>query len=174
MSSMTTKRPKKTTPKAAAKPKAAAGKKKKPAPVKAAEPEETSELDGEDGDEDEEEEVAKPAPVAAKPKPAPAKRASSAQADPEAPVVVPARRLTPEARAAVNAMVAKGVSLQEALRATAKWETYVAPVREPVPGGPAGGRPEGGPLPRMPRDEEEEPRRTKEEDEEEPADAGDE
>jgi hypothetical protein len=166
MSSMTTKRPKKTTPKAAAKPKAAAGKKKKPAPAKAAEPEETSELDGEDGDEDEEEEVAKPAPVAAKPKPA--------QADPEAPVVVPARRLTPEARAAVNAMVAKGVSLQEALRATAKWETFVAPVREPVPGGPAGGRPEGGPLPRMPRDEEEEPRRTKEEDEEEPADAGDE
>jgi hypothetical protein len=44
--------------------------------------------------------------------------------------VVPARRLTPEAKAAVNAMVAQGVPLGEALKRAASWETFVAPVKE--------------------------------------------
>jgi hypothetical protein len=44
--------------------------------------------------------------------------------------VVPARRLTPEAKAKINELVAKGMPLGDALRAAASWETFVAPVRE--------------------------------------------
>ena len=38
--------------------------------------------------------------------------------------------LTPEAKAKINELVAKGMPLQDALRAAAAWETFVAPVRE--------------------------------------------
>ena len=75
-----------------------------------------------EGDDDEE-----PAPPVAAKKPAP-KRAAAEAVDP--PPVVPARRLTPEAKAQVNAMVAKGIPLGEALKVAASWETFVAPVKE--------------------------------------------
>jgi hypothetical protein len=44
--------------------------------------------------------------------------------------VVPARRLTPEAKAKINELVAKGMPFAQALSAAAAWETFVAPVRE--------------------------------------------
>ena len=44
--------------------------------------------------------------------------------------MVPARRLTPEAKAKLNELLAKGVSLSDALRQAAQWETFVAPVRD--------------------------------------------
>lgn len=70
--------------------------------------------------------------------------------------VVPARRLTPEAKAQINAMVQKGVPLDEALRRAASWETFVAPVKDETqkafpgkdgagPRSPFGGRRPGGP-----------------------------
>jgi hypothetical protein len=93
---------------------------KKSAKTKAAPPvEEQAKLDDDDDDE---------APSA----PAPAKRPQpkGKAPDVEAPPVVPARRLTPEAKARVNEMVKKGVPLGEALRAAASWETFVAPVKE--------------------------------------------
>ena len=40
----------------------------------------------------------------------------------DAPAVVPARRLTPEAKARVNEMVKKGMSLADALKAAAAWK----------------------------------------------------
>ncbi len=46
---------------------------------------------------------------------------------------IPARRLTPEAKEKLNAMLQKGISLQEALQAVARWEPFVAPPREPPP-----------------------------------------
>jgi hypothetical protein len=59
-----------------------------------------------------------------------------AQAQGEEQTVAQARRLTPEAKAAINSMVQKGVPLAEALRRAASWETFVAPVREEQkPGG---------------------------------------
>ena len=66
--------------------------------------------------------------------------------------MVPARRLTPEAKARVNEMVKKGMSLGDALKAAAAWETFVAPVKdEPAKlvqgrmgGGGAGGGGGGG------------------------------
>lgn len=92
-------------------------------------------LDDEEGD-DESPRAAKPAaapaaaatkkpaaPAAAKPKPL------TASGD-DAPAVVPARRLTPEAKARVNEMVKKGMSLTDALKAAASWETFVAPVKD--------------------------------------------
>jgi len=101
--------------------------------------------DEEDDDEEEEAAAAKPAAVSvAKPKPAPAKKGGLP--DPDAPAVVPARRLTPEARAKLNELLAKGVSLQDALRKVAQWETFIAPVREPTPPAPhhgPGAKPEG-------------------------------
>lgn len=114
---------------------AKSSRKKKTAPVDS----EHNESGEEDLEEEEEEVVVPKAKTASK-------KAGASDGDP--PVVVPARRLTPEARAAVNAMVAKGISLQEALRATAKWETFVAPVREATP--PTmerGSRPDGAPGP---------------------------
>jgi hypothetical protein len=72
--------------------------------------------------------VAKPvAPVAKKPA-ASARRGYNMGE--EAPAVVPARRLTPEAKARVNEMVKKGMSLSDALKVAASWETFVAPVKD--------------------------------------------
>lgn len=77
----------------------------------------------------------------------------------EPTAVVPARRLTPEAKAAINAMVQKGVPLDEALRRAASWETFVAPVKDEsqkgaFPGKDGGGQrsPFGGRRPMGPRD----------------------
>jgi hypothetical protein len=78
----------------------------------------------EDDEDDEELKAAEPAPK----KPAARPRAGAPTDEP--PPVVPARRLTPEAKARVNEMVKKGVSLTDALRAAASWETFVAPVKE--------------------------------------------
>jgi hypothetical protein len=139
--------------KKAAAPKAAAPKKsasvKKPV---VAEEEPADELD-EEGDEDEdldddEDEEAEEAPRAKAATPAPKKPAAPAAARPkvgdDAPAVVPARRLTPEAKARVNEMVKKGMSLSDALKAAAAWETFVAPVKD-EPAKLVQGRSEGGP-----------------------------
>jgi len=97
--------------------------------------------DDEDDDDDDDEDAprAKGKAAAAKGKPAaaPAKKPAAPAAKPaggaatgEPSAVVPARRLTPEAKARVNEMVKKGVPLGEALKAAASWETFVAPVRD--------------------------------------------
>ena len=99
--------------------------------------------DGEDEDDDEDEFV-------------PKKSEKKPTVEPTA--VVPARRLTPEAKAAINAMVQKGVPLDEALRRAASWETFVAPVKDEsqkgaFPGKDGGQRsPFGGRRPMGPRD----------------------
>jgi hypothetical protein len=127
-----------TAPKAPKK--AAAGKAaKKPsvAEDEVPEGEEPDEEDDDDFDDDlesDEEEApraaAKPAaPVAKKPAAAPAAKKGSGSGE-DAPAVVPARRLTPEAKARVNEMVKKGMSLGDALKAAAAWETFVAPVKD--------------------------------------------
>ena len=90
-------------------------------------------LEDEDEDGDEAPRAAKPAAPAPAPAkkpaaPAPA-RVKSAQGE-DAPAVVPARRLTPEAKARVNEMVKKGMSLGDALKVAASWETFVAPVKD--------------------------------------------
>lgn len=113
----------------------------KPAP---AEPEVDEAEDG-DEDEDDDEEVA-----AAPAKPAPKKPAQKGDAA-DAPPVVPARRLTPEAKAKVNEMVAKGMPLGEALKAAAAWETFVAPVKDEPAKLVQGKSFEGGPRPQRPR-----------------------
>jgi hypothetical protein len=115
---------------------------KKPAPTKekaakkpaktvarpAAAVEDEEEHDGEEEeDEDEEEMEAAPKPAAKKPAP-PAAKGATPGGDP--PAVVPARRLTPEAKAKVNEMVKKGMPLGDALKAAASWETFVAPVKD--------------------------------------------
>jgi hypothetical protein len=106
----------------------------KPAAVEAREPEPTEPADAdEDDDLDDEDEEAAPRPAAAAaPAKKPAAKPSSrgGQTGEDAPQVVPARRLTPEAKAKINELVAKGMPLGEALRAAASWETFVAPVRE--------------------------------------------
>jgi hypothetical protein len=105
-------------------PKAKAARASAPAPAA----EDADDGSGEhDLDDDEPAPAAKPAAAPAK-KPAAAARSRGGEVDP--PPVVPARRLTPEAKARVNEMVAKGVPLGEALRAAASWETFVAPVKE--------------------------------------------
>src|SRR3954447_4136502 len=74
--------------------------------------------------------AAKPAaPVVKKPAAAPAAKKGQLGGE-DAPAVVPARRLTPEAKARVNEMVKKGMSLGDALKAAAAWETFVAPVKD--------------------------------------------
>jgi hypothetical protein len=90
-----------------------------------------------EGDDDEEEEGEAPArPAVAAPaapvvkKPAASSSRSRYAAAEDAPPVVPARRLTPEAKARVNEMVKKGMSLSDALKAAASWETFVAPVKD--------------------------------------------
>lgn len=116
------------TPKA---PKKAAVKAKKPSVVEEESPgveepdEDDDDLDLDD--DDEAPRAAKPAPAK---KPTPAARPKAQQAGDDAPAVVPARRLTPEAKARVNEMVRKGMSLGDALKAAAAWETFVAPVKD--------------------------------------------
>lgn len=105
------------------------------------EDEDDDEDDEDEDDEDDDEGEDKPAkkaaksatpakPAAKKPAaPAPAAKAKSLTSD-DAPAVVPARRLTPEAKARVNEMVKKGMSLTDALKQAASWETFVAPVKD--------------------------------------------
>jgi hypothetical protein len=111
------------------------------APLSAHEAEESGDDDDddEDMDLDDEDEGDEEAPRAAKPAAAtPAKKPAAPAAKPrphtassdDAPAVVPARRLTPEAKARVNEMVKKGMSLTDALKAAASWETFVAPVKD--------------------------------------------
>ena len=83
-----------------------------------------------DDDEDDEEEGAKPAKAAAPAAKKPAARSGRPNDGPEPPPVIPARRLTPEAKAKVNEMVAKGMPLGDALKIAASWETFVAPVKD--------------------------------------------
>jgi len=136
-------------------PKKAPPRAKKAAAPKAAE--EASEREDGDEDEDDEEEFRRPAPK---------KGAAAKGKDGVDTTVVPARRLTPEAKAAVNRMVSEGVPLGEALRRAASWETFVAPVKEEPPrsfmggGGPrpprAGGSADSDPVPTL-DDEDEAP-----------------
>ena len=89
----------------------------------------------------------------------PVKRAAKvAKAEPEPAQMV--RRLTPEAKARINALVAKGVPLGDALRSAASWETFVAPVKEEparlVQGRDGGGAPTPGPRRAPVNDEPEE------------------
>src|SRR6185369_14229039 len=113
-----------TAPKAPKKAAAAGKAAKKPSVVEDETPE------GEESDEDDDARAAKPAaPVAKKPAAAPTAKKGAGTGE-DAPAVVPARRLTPEAKARVNEMVKKGMSLGDALKAAAAWETFVAPVKE--------------------------------------------
>ncbi len=124
-------------PKAPKKP-ATAGKAAKKPPVveeeaHGDEPDDDDEDDFElDGDDEAPRAAAKPAaaPPAKKPAAATASRGKGHLAGEDAPAVVPARRLTPEAKARVNEMVKKGMSLGDALKAAAAWETFVAPVKD--------------------------------------------
>jgi hypothetical protein len=75
----------------------------------------------------------KPAAAVAAKKPSaptPAAKPKTISTSDDPPAVVPARRLTPEAKARVNEMVKKGMSLGDALKAAAAWETFVAPVKD--------------------------------------------
>jgi hypothetical protein len=130
---------------------------------KVAKPPEEAEGDELDGDEDEDDEdderpAAKSAAPAAK-KPVPAKPKTPGSTDgPEPPAVVPARRLTPEAKAKVNEMVQKGMPLGEALKIAASWETFVAPVKDEPAKLVQGRSFDGTPRPpRQPREEDEGP-----------------
>jgi hypothetical protein len=132
-----------TAPKAPKKAAAAGKAAKKPAIVDeeahiADEPEHDDDDDDDDdfeadGDDEAPRAAAKPAAAAAvpakKPAAAPASRGKPLVGE-DAPAVVPARRLTPEAKARVNEMVKKGMSLGDALKAAAAWETFVAPVKD--------------------------------------------
>ena len=124
-----------TAPKAPKKAAAAGKAAKKPSVVEDETPEgEESDEDDDDfdmeSDEDEAPRAAKPAaPVAKKPAAAPAAKKGAGTGE-DAPAVVPARRLTPEAKARVNEMVKKGMSPGDALKAAAAWETFVAPVKD--------------------------------------------
>jgi hypothetical protein len=122
--------------------------------------EEAPDLEDDDLDDDDLDEAPKPAAAAPAKKPAaPAGRPKSAAQGDDAPQVVPARRLTPEAKAKINELVAKGMPLGEALRAAASWETFVAPVREEPAKLVQGRSFDGGggprPAPREPREKEE-------------------
>jgi hypothetical protein len=105
--------------------KGATAKAAKPAPPVDEEREDAGDGDDEDDDDDEELEAA---PKAAAKKPAGGAKPGQPGGDP--PAVVPARRLTPEAKAKVNEMVKKGMPLGEALKMAASWETFVAPVKD--------------------------------------------
>lgn len=110
----------------------------------AARDEDEGEGEGDDDEDDDEEFVPK--------------KAAGAKPAVETTAVVPARRLTPEAKAQINAMVQKGVPLDEALRRAASWETFVAPVKDETkaafPGKDGAGprSPFGGRRPSGPRD----------------------
>src|SRR6478735_4688374 len=88
---------------------------------------EAPESSDEDEDDDDDLDLSTPAKPAAK-KPAAAAAKPPTSGEPAA--VVPARRLTPEAKAKVNEMVAKGMPLGDALKVAASWETFVAPVKD--------------------------------------------
>jgi hypothetical protein len=133
-------------PKAAGKPDAKDDPKKKRGPKAIAKPGAAHEDGDGDGDGDEEEDDEDEF--------IPKKGAAKPAAEPTA--VVPARRLTPEAKAAINAMVQKGVPLDEALRRAGSWETFIAPVKDDTqkafpgkdgagPRSPFGGRRPSGP-----------------------------
>jgi hypothetical protein len=107
-------------------------------------------------------------PVAKKPAAKPRAGAN----DVEPPPVVPARRLTPEAKAQVNAMVQKGVPLAEALKMAASWETFVAPVKEEPAKLVQGKTGDGGPRPSF-RDSESDGESERDDEEEPAADAED-
>jgi hypothetical protein len=114
---------------------AAADDKKKRGPKAAAKPGAARDEDG-DGDseeEDDEEEDFTP------------KKSAAAKPAAEPTAVVPARRLTPEAKAQINAMVQKGVPLDEALRRAASWETFIAPVKDETQKGAFPGKDGNGP-----------------------------
>src|SRR3954468_23403662 len=102
--------------------------KRAPKAVKAATDDDEAPEGGGDEDEDDDDlDLATPAkPVAKKP----AAAAANPRTSGEPAAVVPARRLTPEAKAKVNEMVAKGMPLGEALKVAASWETFVAPVKD--------------------------------------------
>jgi hypothetical protein len=118
------------------------------APASASDEEATGDKEDEDDDDDFDTDEAPPK-VAAKPA-AQSRKGPGKPGDPDAPPAVPARRLTPEAKAKVNEMVKKGMPLGEALKVAASWETFVAPVKEEQP--KIAGRPfEGGPRPPRPR-----------------------
>jgi hypothetical protein len=151
---MATKTPAKGKKVAAPKEKAA----KKP-PKAAAKPASVEDEDRHEGDEDEDDDddemEAAPKPAAKKPAAKPASGTAGAGGEP--PAVVPARRLTPEAKAKVNEMVKKGMPLGEALKVAASWETFVAPVKDEPAKLVQGKSFEGG-RPRRPRtDDDEEP-----------------
>jgi hypothetical protein len=156
--------------------KKAAPKKKEPGRAKAAKasppkPEDEDKPEGaeaEGGDDDEEDEDDQMMKAAAK-KPLKPSQPKSAQQGEEQPAVVPARRLTPEAKAKVNQMVAKGMSLTEALKIAASWETFVAPVKDEPAKLVQGRSFEGGGRPRQPRNEEDERPEPHDIEEEEPA-----
>ena len=104
------------------------GRAKKP-PKATAKP--AAELEEDQSDEDLDEDDDDEELAAKAKKAAPAAKPVKAPGDaPEPSAVVPARRLTPEAKAKVNEMVAKGVPLGDALKMAASWETFVAPVKE--------------------------------------------
>jgi hypothetical protein len=148
--------------KAAKKPAKAAAK-----PAAAVDDEDGEHEGDEDEDEDDDEMEAAPKPAAKKP-PAPAGKPGQAGGDP--PAVVPARRLTPEAKAKVNEMVKKGMPLGEALKAAASWETFVAPVKDEPAKLVQGKSFEGGHgRPRRSHNEDEEPSGAADLDDEEPA-----
>src|SRR5262249_4229825 len=121
-------------------------------PAAALEDEDSPEGDEDDDDDDELE--AAPKPAAKKPTGAKPTAGGAAGGDP--PAVVPARRLTPEAKAKVNEMVKKGMPLGDALKAAASWETFVAPVKD-EPAKLVQGKSFDGGRPRRPRNEDEEP-----------------
>jgi len=131
---------------------------------KVAKPPEEAEGEDLDGDEDEDDEdedrpaAKSAAPAAKKPAPAAAKPKTPGTDGPEPPAVVPARRLTPEAKAKVNEMVQKGMPLGEALKIAASWETFVAPVKDEPAKLVQGRSFDGTPRPpRQPREEDEGP-----------------
>jgi hypothetical protein len=132
-------------------PKAGAAKKAGKAAAKPPVDEDGEPHEGDEDDEDEDEEL-EAAPKAAAKKPASPAGKAATSGEPAA--VVPARRLTPEAKAKVNEMVKKGMPLGEALKAAASWETFVAPVKEEPAKLVQGKSFEGGRRPRRPRDQE--------------------
>jgi hypothetical protein len=136
------------TPAKGKKPAAPKEKGTKRAPKATAKPAAVEDEESSEGDEDEDDDLdlAPAKPAAKKPAPAPAAKATSG--DP--PAVVPARRLTPEAKAKVNEMVAKGMPLGDALKAAAAWETFVAPVKDEPAKLVQGKSFEGHPRPRRP------------------------
>jgi len=143
--------------KPAAPPKEKAAKKPAKAAAKpAAALDEQDEHEGDEEEDEDEDEEMEAAPKPAAKKPAATGKAASGAAGGDPPAVVPARRLTPEAKAKVNEMVKKGMPLGDALKVAASWETFVAPVKD-EPAKLVQGKSFDGGRPRRPRNEDEEP-----------------